>query len=122
MWWTFTLMAPGATFASAPGYLGMALLSGRVLEWLWLDRWLSAEVPWALLFGWLGITQIGSLVLEHERPLRWATFWGAGLWGFLAGTFCWSNPHGTGVGTYAIFAFACLWAWWRIGMVQRGQL
>lgn len=121
-WWAFTLALPATTFGTSPGYLGMALIGDLVITSLHINGWVSPETPWAILMAWTGLTMLGTLVLDHQRVLRWSAFWAAGLWGFVAATIGWSNPQGTGVGMYALLALGTIYAWWRLGMLSRGQL
>jgi hypothetical protein len=107
--WGVWLLMPWATFASSKGFAGMALIGSLGGYWS-----VNPEIPWGILLAWIGITEIGALVLDQYR-VRFLSAVGASMaWTFMSVTFAVSNPQGTGVIIYPGLALVAAWAAWRI--------
>lgn len=98
--WGLVLAMPWETFDTSASFEAMSILP----EWLWAGTML-----------WLGITQLGALVLDHRRPRRWSALGATAVWAFLAVGFAISNPYGTGIVVYPCLSAAAGWAYLRIG-------
>lgn len=98
--WGIVLLMPWSTFSTSPSFNAMAYAP----EWLW-----------GFLLLWIGLTQLGALLLDHRRPRRWSALGATFIWVFLSVGFFVSNPYGTGVVVYPALAASAGWAYLRIG-------
>lgn len=98
--WGVQLVLPWDTFTTGLGYAAMAEL--------------LPEPVWGLVLAWIGVTQVGSYLLDQWR-VRLASSLGALMaWTFLTVLFGASNPVGTGVIVYGGFAGMSAWVFWRV--------
>ena len=95
------LLAPGATFATSPGF--------ALLWWMAEPAWATLLLAHALLASW-------AWAAEHDRAREAATLVGTGLWFCLPLAFVAANPIGLG---WIHFAFGLLNALAHVRVTSR---
>lgn len=98
--WAVILLMPWHTFTSARSFDVMAAIAP---EWVW-----------GLLFGWVGITQVGALLLDHHRPRLWSSLGASMAWVFVACVLGYANPYGLALVVYIPLSAGAAWSYWRL--------
>lgn len=98
--WGLQLLMPWNTFGTGIGYRALAQL---MPEW-----------AWGALLVWVGLTKIGSYLVDHYRVRMAATLGATMIWTFLSVAFGVGNPYGTGVVVYPVLAFVSALIFWRL--------
>lgn len=98
--WGAQLLLPWNTFATSGGYAVLALI---MPEWLW-----------GFLMAWLGVTKIGSYLLDQWRVRLLTSLCGCMVWVFLSVAFGMANPAGTGIIVYPFLAINSALIFWRV--------
>ena len=108
LWWGLVLLMPWRTFDSSRTFRAMQDLMPE--QW-WGLLALAIGVPQAVGIFLALTTGSHGLVTLRRTCLVLTTAW----WGFIAAEIAQGNPHGTGVGVYAILCLATAWCYAVIG-------
>jgi hypothetical protein len=98
--WGIQLLLPWSTFGSSSGYVVLAQL--------------MSEPVWGTLLLWLGITKIGSYLLNQRRVRLAGSLVGSMTWAFFSVAFGVANPAGTGIVVYPFLSLLSALIFWRV--------
>lgn len=106
--WGVQLLLPWDTFRGSPSFAALVSI------------WPHEEWAWGVVFLVIGMLKVGAYLSGHLLFRVAASLITSSAWAFIAGTFGWANPSGTGVVMYTGVSLASTWVFWRLLLSLRG--
>ena len=101
LWWSFILLVPTETFASAEAYEAMANV--------------ASEEVWGFFFLFVALLNLYSMIMDKFALNVIALVISSGLWAYVATSFAISDIATTGTGIYYILACLNTFVVYKVG-------